>query len=92
MKSLLRSTLLSASVLAACGGISGCSNEPENPSGKPDSGKMGGTMDKMEPGKMEPGKMGGAMDKMESGKMEKDKMETGKMAPPMDKMEKGKME
>ena len=60
----LRCTLLLASLLVACGGISGCSNEPESQSGKMDTGKMGGAMDKMDTGKM-----GGAMDKMEKGKM-----------------------
>ena len=85
MRILLRSTLLTASVLAACWGFTGCSNEPENNAGKPaggmdkmDTGKMGGGMDKMDTGKM---------DKMDTGKM--DKMDTGKMdggAWPMDKM------
>jgi hypothetical protein len=72
MRSPLRYTLLLASALIACGGISGCSSEPET-----NSGKMGGAMDKMDTGKtggamdkMEKGKMGGAMDKMEKGKME----------------------
>ena len=65
MRSLLRYTLLFASLLVACGAISGCSNEPESQSGKMDTGKMGGAMDKMDTGKM-----GGAMDKMEKGKME----------------------
>ena len=63
MRSLLRYTLLFASLLVACAGISGCSNEPESQSGKMDTGKMGGAMDKMDTGKM-----GGAMDKMEKGK------------------------
>ena len=83
MRSLLRSTLLAASVLVACWGIPGCSTETEN-----DTGKMGGPMDKMETGKM-----AGAMDKMETGKMAgpMDKMDTGKMAGPMDKMDTGKM-
>ena len=53
MRSRLRCTLLLASLLVACGGISGCSNEPESQSGKMDTGKMGGAMDKMEKGKME---------------------------------------
>ena len=76
MRSLLRYTLLFGSLLLACGGISGCSNEPESQSGKMDTGKMGGAMDKRDTGemtkpmdKMDTGKMGGAMDKMEKGKM-----------------------
>jgi hypothetical protein len=64
MRSTLRSTLLFCSLLIACGGISGCSNEPESQPGKMDTGKMTGPMDKMDTGKM-----GGAMDKMEKGKM-----------------------
>jgi hypothetical protein len=53
MRSLLRYTLLFASLLVACGGIPGCSNEPESQSGKMDTGKMGGAMDKMDKGKMQ---------------------------------------
>jgi hypothetical protein len=85
MRSQLRYTLLLASALVACGGIPGCSGEPENNAGKMELGKMSGSVDKMEPGKMdkmEPGKMSGPMDKPDS----------GKMSGPMDKMEKGKME
>jgi len=75
MRSRLRHTLLLASFVLACGGISGCSSEPEGPSGKMEPGKMTGPMDKMDTGKM-----GGAMDKMEE----------GKMGGAMDKVEKGK--
>ena len=102
MRSLLRYTLLFASVLVACGGISGCSSEPESqlrqdglrqdgtgPMDKPDSGKMAGAMDKMETGKMNRPHGQGGKDKM-GGTM--DKMDKGKMSGPMDKMEKGKME
>jgi hypothetical protein len=83
MRSLLRSTVLAASALVACWGITGCSSDTDS-----DAGKMGGPM-----GKMETGKMGGPMDKMETGKMggPTDKMETGKMSGPTDKMETGKM-
>jgi hypothetical protein len=77
MRSRLRYTLLVASALVACGGISGCSNEPENNPGKMDTGKMTGAMDKTDTGKMtgamdktDTGKMGGAMGKMEKGKMQ----------------------
>jgi hypothetical protein len=79
MRSLLRSALLAASVLVTCWGITGCSTEPEN-----NTGKMGGAMDKADTGKM-----GGAMDKADTGKMggAMDKMDTGKMAKPMDKMD-----
>jgi hypothetical protein len=70
MRSRFRCALLVISLLVACGGISGCSNEPESQSGKMDTGKMGGAMDKMDTGKMDTGKMGGAMDKMEKGKMQ----------------------
>jgi hypothetical protein len=89
MRSLLRYSLLFGSLLLACGGISGCSNEPESPSGKMDTGKMGGAMDKTDTGKM-----GGTMDKMDTGKMDgaMDKMDTGKMGGAMDKMDTGKME
>ena len=76
MRSRFRCALLIISLLVPCGGISGCSNEPESQSGKMDTGKMGGAMDKMDTGemtkpmdKMEKGKMGGATDKMEKGKM-----------------------
>ena len=83
MRFLLRSTVLTASALVACWGISGCSDETPS-----DAGKMAKPMDKMDSGKM-----GGAMDKMDSGKMSgaMDKMDTGKMAKPMDKMDTGKM-
>ena len=54
MRSQLRYTLLLASALVACGGIAGCSGEPENNAGKMETGKMSGPMDKMETGKMEP--------------------------------------
>jgi hypothetical protein len=63
MRSLIRPTLLAASLLIACGGIPGCSTD-ENSAGKMETGKMGGAMDKTDTGKM-----GGAMDKMETGKM-----------------------
>ena len=65
MRSRFRCTPLLASLLVACGGISGCSKELESQSRKMDTGKMGGAMDKMDTGKM-----GGAMDKMEKGKMQ----------------------
>ena len=73
MRSLLRCTLLAASVLVACWAIPGCSTSTES-----DTGKMTGPM-----GKMDTGKMSGAMDKMDTGKMSgaMDKMDTGKMAP-----------
>jgi hypothetical protein len=88
MRSLIRPTLLAASLLIACGGIPGCSTD-ENSAGKMETGKMGGAMDKTDTGKM-----GGAMDKTDTGKMggAMDKMETGKMGGAMDKMEKGKMQ
>ena len=70
MRSLIRPGFLAVSVVVACGGLSGCSNEAENPSGKMDTGKMGGPMDKMDTGKMDSGKMGGPMDKMEKNKMQ----------------------
>ena len=71
MRSLLRCAVLTASVLVACWGISGCSPETQT-----DTGKMGGPM-----GKIDTGKMSGAMDKMDTGKMSgaMDKMDTGKM-------------
>jgi hypothetical protein len=89
MRSALRYTLLCASLLVACAGIPGCSDEPASQSAKTDTGKMGGAMDKMDTGKM-----GGAMDKIETGKMggAMDKMDTGKTGGAMDKMEKGKMQ
>ena len=65
MRSLIRPILVAASVVVACGGISGCSSEPESPSGKMDTGKMGGPMDKMDTGKM-----GGPMDKTQKDKMQ----------------------
>jgi hypothetical protein len=75
MHSLLRSTLLTASVLVACWGIPGCSSEPASetgkmagPTGKMDTGKMAGPT-----GKMDTGKMAGAMDKMDTGKMAPEK-------------------
>jgi uncharacterized protein involved in copper resistance len=77
MRSLLRSTLLAASTIVACWGISGCS-----PDAEPEKGKMSGPMDT--------GKMTGPTDKMDTGKM--DKMDTGKMSGPMDKMDTGKMD
>jgi hypothetical protein len=64
MRSLIRPLFVAASVLVACGGISGCSGEPESHSGKMDTGNMTGPMDKMEPDKKVD-----AMDKMEKGKM-----------------------
>jgi hypothetical protein len=72
MRSLLRSAVLSASVLVACWGIPGCSSETQT-----DTGKTGGPM-----GEMDTGKMSGPMDKMDTGKMSgpMDKMETGKMS------------
>ena len=64
MRSFLRSTVLAASALVACWGISGCSTETDSETGKMakpmdnmDTGKMGGPMDKMDTGKM-----GGSMD------------------------------
>ena len=51
MRSFLRSTVLTASALVVCWGISGCSTDTES-----DTGKMGGHMDKMETGKMAPEK------------------------------------
>ena len=88
MRSLIRPLVVAASVLVACGGISGCSGEPESNSGKMDTGNMTGPM-----AKPDSGKMPGAMDKMEPGKMNPpmDKMEPGKKDGAMDKMEKGKM-
>ena len=75
MRSLLRATVLAASVLVACWGIPGCSPETgsdagkiSGPTGKMDTGKMGGSMDKMDTGKM-----GGSMDKMDTGKMAPEK-------------------
>ena len=65
MRLRLHCTLLLASLLVAGGGISGCSNEPESQSGKMETGKMGGAMEKTETGKMS-----GAMDKMGKGKMQ----------------------
>ena len=53
MRSLIRPILVAASIVVACGGISGCSSEPESPSGKMETGKMGGAMGKMEKGKMQ---------------------------------------
>jgi hypothetical protein len=83
MRSLLRCTLLAASVLGACWAFPGCSSDTET-----DAGKMGGPM-----GKMDTGKMSGTMDKMDTGKMSgaMDKMDTGKMSGAMDKMDTGKM-
>jgi uncharacterized protein involved in copper resistance len=77
MRTLLRPTLLAASVLVACWGIPGCSTETEG-----EKGKMAGPMDKMDTGKMS-----GTTDKMDTGKMDTGKMDTGKM----DKMDTGKM-
>ncbi len=76
MHTFLRSTVLAASALVACWGISGCSTEMDS-----ETGKMAKPMDKMDTGKMDTGKMGGAMDKMDTGKMggAMDKMDTGKM-------------
>ena len=51
MRSLLRATVLAASVLVACWGIPGCS--PETGS---DAGKIGGPTGKMDTGKMAPEK------------------------------------
>ena len=71
MRSLLRCTVLTASVLVACWGMPGCSSETQTdtdkmggPMGKMDTGKMSGTMDKEDTGKIS-----GAMDKMDTGKM-----------------------
>jgi hypothetical protein len=83
MRSLLRCTVLAASVFVACWGIPGCSTDTESA-----AGKMGGP-----PGKMDTGKMSGAMDKMDTGKMSgaMDKMDTGKMSEAMDKTGPGNM-
>jgi hypothetical protein len=71
MRSLLRCTIVAASVLLACWGIPGCSSETQT-----DTGNMGGPM-----GKMDTGKMDGPTDKMDTGKMSgaMGKMDTGKM-------------
>ena len=63
MRSLLRCTVLAASVLVGCWGIPGCSSETQT-----DTGKMAGAMDKVGSGKM-----AGAMDKMDTGKMAPEK-------------------
>jgi hypothetical protein len=83
MRSLLRCTVLAASVLVACWGIPGCSSETQS-----DTGKMSGAM-----GKMDTGDMGGPMDKVDTGKMSgaMDKVDTGKMSGAMDKVDAGKM-
>jgi hypothetical protein len=88
MRSLLRSALLATSVVGACCAFTGCSSEPDQP-----TGKIGNAMDKMDTGKMknpmdaDSGKMEGAMDKMEGGKMKgaMDKTDTGKMDGATDK-------
>ena len=88
MRSLLRSALLVASVLVTCWGITGCSTEPENNTGKMGAPwtrrnrQMGGTMDKVDLARW------ATMDKMDTRKMDgtMDKMDTGKMDGPMDKM------
>jgi hypothetical protein len=83
MRSFLRCTVLTASLLVATWGMQGCSSETQS-----DAGKMGGPM-----GKMEAGNMGGPMERMDTGKMSgaMDKEDTGKMSGAMDKMETGKM-
>ena len=65
MRSMIRPVVLAATVLIACGGISGCSNAPE-----PATGKVTGPMDRMETGKTNGGmdKMEGHMDNMEKAK------------------------
>ena len=83
MHTFLRSTVLAASTLVACWGISGCSTEMDSGTGKmaKPMDKMGGAMDKMDTGKMDTGKMAKPMDKMDTGRMggAMDKMDTGKM-------------
>jgi hypothetical protein len=69
MRTFLRSTILSASALAVCWGLPGCSTGTDG-----DTSKMAGAMDKMDTGKM-----AGAMDKTDTGKMDPGKMEKDRM-------------